>query len=51
MKEKELYLKVPCVTLRDDTERLETVVVVANLIAETGDKIIIQVREMIKSDF
>jgi len=50
VQEESCILKVPCVTLRDNTERPETVDVGANLIAGSGEKIIECVREMIESD-
>lgn len=50
VQEESCILKVPCVTLRDNTERPETVDVGANVIAGTGDKIISSAQTMIKSD-
>jgi len=49
VQEESCILKIPCVTLRDNTERPETVDVGANLIAGTGDKIIFCTRQMMKS--
>ena len=37
VQEESCILKVPCVTLRDNTERPETIDVGANIIAGTGD--------------
>ncbi len=50
VQEESCILKVPCVTLRDNTERPETVDVGANLIAGTGEKIIECARKMLESD-
>ncbi len=50
VQEESCVLKVPCVTLRDNTERPETVDVGANVIAGTGDHIITSVQKMIKSN-
>ncbi len=50
VQEEACILKVPCVTLRDNTERPETVDVGANLIAGSGEKIIECARKMIESD-
>ena len=50
VQEESCILKVPCVTLRDNTERPETVDVGANLIAGCGEKIIECARKMIESD-
>ena len=50
MQEEACIFKVPCVTLRDNTERPETVDVGANLIAGSGEKIIECTRKMIESD-
>ncbi|MGB9940827.1 non-hydrolyzing UDP-N-acetylglucosamine 2-epimerase [Methanosarcina sp.] len=49
VQEESCILKVPCVTLRENTERPETVEVNANLIAGTGEKIIHCVRKMMNS--
>jgi UDP-N-acetylglucosamine 2-epimerase (non-hydrolysing) len=49
VQEESCILQVPCVTLRDNTERPETVDVGANLIAGTGEKIILCVRKMLES--
>ncbi len=49
VQEESCILKVPCVTLRDNTERPETVDVGANLIAGTGEKIILCARQMMES--
>ena len=49
VQEESCILKVPCVTLRENTERPETVDVGANLIAGTGEKIILCARQMIES--
>lgn len=49
IQEESCVLKVPCVTLRENTERPETVEVNANLIAGTGEKIIHCVRKMMNS--
>ncbi|WP_268989014.1 non-hydrolyzing UDP-N-acetylglucosamine 2-epimerase [Methanosarcina mazei] len=49
VQEESCILKVPCVTLRDNTERPETIDVGANIIAGTGDKIIASVQKMINS--
>lgn len=50
VQEEACILKVPCVTLRENTERPETVDVDANLIAGCGENIIECTRKMIKSD-
>jgi UDP-N-acetylglucosamine 2-epimerase (non-hydrolysing) len=50
VQEEACIFKVPCVTLRDNTERPETVDVGANLIAGSGEKIIECTRKMLKSD-
>ncbi|HII00891.1 TPA: UDP-N-acetylglucosamine 2-epimerase (non-hydrolyzing) [Methanosarcinaceae archaeon] len=50
VQEESCILKVPCVTLRDNTERPETVDVGANLIAGTGEKIIECARKMLESN-
>jgi UDP-N-acetylglucosamine 2-epimerase (non-hydrolysing) len=50
VQEESCILRVPCVTLRDNTERPETVDVGANAIAGAGDKILTSVQYMIKSD-
>ncbi|AKB30492.1 UDP-N-acetylglucosamine 2-epimerase [Methanosarcina siciliae T4/M] len=50
VQEEACVLRIPCVTLRDNTERPETVDVGANLIAGCGEKIIYCTRKMIKSD-
>ncbi|HII01743.1 TPA: UDP-N-acetylglucosamine 2-epimerase (non-hydrolyzing) [Methanosarcinaceae archaeon] len=50
VQEESCILKVPCVTLRDNTERPETVDVGANLISGTGKKIIECARKMLESD-
>lgn len=50
VQEESCILKVPCVTLRDNTERPETVDVGANLIAGSGENIIECAREMTESD-
>ncbi len=49
VQEESCILKVPCVTLRDNTERPETVEVGANLIAGTGEKIILCAGQMMES--
>ena len=49
VQEESCILKVPCVTLRENTERPETVEVNANLISGTGEKIVHCVRKMINS--
>ncbi|HII90752.1 MAG TPA: UDP-N-acetylglucosamine 2-epimerase (non-hydrolyzing) [Methanosarcina sp.] len=49
VQEEACILKVPCMTLRDNTERPETVEVGANLIAGCGEKIIKCARKMIES--
>ncbi|AKB76256.1 UDP-N-acetylglucosamine 2-epimerase [Methanosarcina lacustris Z-7289] len=49
VQEESCILKVPCVTLRDNTERPETVDVGANLIAGCGEKMIICARQMMES--
>ena len=50
VQEEACILKVPCVTLRDNTERPETVDVGANSIAGSGEMIIESARKMIKSN-
>ena len=50
VQEEACILRVPCVTLRDNTERPETVDVGANLIAGCGEKIIDCAIKMIESD-
>lgn len=50
VQEEACILKVPCVTLRDNTERPETVDVGANLIAGSGEQIVECTRKMIESD-
>ncbi len=50
VQEESCILKVPCVTLRNNTERPETVDVGANLIAGSGESIIECARKMIESD-
>lgn len=50
VQEEACILKVPCITLRDNTERPETVDVGANLIAGSGEMIIEGARKMIESD-
>jgi len=49
VQEESCILKVPCVTLRDNTERPETVDVGANLIAGSGENIIECAKEMLES--
>lgn len=49
VQEESCILEVPCVTLRDNTERPETVDVGANLIAGTGEQIILCARQMMES--
>ena len=49
VQEEACILKVPCITLRDNTERPETVDVGANLIAGCGEKIIECARKMLES--
>ncbi len=50
VQEESCILKVPCVTLRDNTERPETVDVGANLVAGSGEKIIECAKKMMKSN-
>jgi UDP-N-acetylglucosamine 2-epimerase (non-hydrolysing) len=50
VQEEACILKVPCVTLRENTERPETVDVGANSIARCGKNIIECARKMIESD-
>ena len=50
MQEEACILKVPCVTLRENTERPETVDVGANLIDGSAEKIIECARKMMKSN-
>jgi len=50
VQEEACILKVPCVTLRDNTERPETVDVGANLIAGCGENILECSRKMIESN-
>ena len=50
VQEESCILKVPCVTLRDNTERPETVDVGANLIAGSGENIIECAKKMMESD-
>lgn len=50
VQEEACILKVPCITLRDNTERPETIDVGANLIAGCGEKIIDCAIKMIESD-
>lgn len=49
VQEESCILKVPCVTLRENTERPETVDVGANLIAGTDERIIQSTRKMLES--
>ncbi|MCE5224238.1 MAG: UDP-N-acetylglucosamine 2-epimerase (non-hydrolyzing), partial [Porphyromonadaceae bacterium] len=49
VQEESCILKVPCVTLRDNTERPETVDIGANLIAGSGQNIIGCVKKMLES--
>lgn len=50
VQEEACILKVPCITLRENTERPETVNVGSNLVAGNGEKIIEYTRKMIKSN-
>jgi len=50
VQEEACILKVPCVTLRDNTERPETVEVGANLIAGSAENIIECAKKMIESN-
>jgi UDP-N-acetylglucosamine 2-epimerase (non-hydrolysing) len=50
VQEEACILRVPCITLRENTERPETVNVGANLIAGSGKKIIECARKMLESD-
>jgi len=50
VQEESCIFKIPCVTLRDNTERPETVDVGANLIAGSGGKIIEYARKMMESN-
>ena len=50
VQEESCILKVPCVTLRDNTERPETVDVGANLIAGIGENIVECAKKMLESD-
>lgn len=50
VQEEACILKVPCVTLRENTERPETVDVGANLAAGHGENIVECTRKMIESD-
>ena len=51
VQEEACILSVPCVTLRDNTERPETVAVGANMLAGVSpDKILASAREMLKRD-
>jgi UDP-N-acetylglucosamine 2-epimerase (non-hydrolysing) len=50
VQEESCILKVPCVTLRDNTERPETVDVGANLVAGIGDNIVECARKMLESN-
>lgn len=50
VQEEACILRVPCITLRENTERPETVDVGANLIAGSGEKIIEYTRKMLESD-
>jgi len=50
VQEESCILKVPCVTLRDNTERPETVDVGANLIAGIGENIVECARKMLESN-
>jgi len=49
VQEESCILKIPCVTLRDNTERPETVDVGANLIAGNGGNIIACAKKMLES--
>ena len=51
VQEETCILKVPCITLRDNTERPETVDVGANIIAGIGQRIIDCAREMITTNY
>lgn len=50
VQEESCILKVPCVTLRDNTERPETVGVGANIVAGSGENIIECARKMLESN-
>jgi len=50
VQEESCIFKVPCVTLRENTERPETIDIGANLIAINAEKIIECTRKMIESD-
>ncbi|OEC93492.1 UDP-N-acetylglucosamine 2-epimerase [Methanosarcina sp. A14] len=50
VQEESCILKVPCVTLRDNTERPETVDVGANIVAESGENIIECTKKMLESN-
>lgn len=50
VQEESCIFKIPCVTLRDNTERPETVDVGANLIAGSGEKIIECAKKMMESN-
>jgi UDP-N-acetylglucosamine 2-epimerase (non-hydrolysing) len=50
VQEESCILKVPCVTLRDNTERPETVDVDANIVAGSGENIIECARKMLESN-
>ena len=50
VQEESCIFKIPCVTLRDNTERPETVDVGANLIAGSAEKIIECARKMMESN-
>lgn len=50
VQEESCIFRIPCVTLRDNTERPETVEVGANLVAGSGEKIIECVKKMMDSN-
>lgn len=50
VQEEACILKIPCITLRENTERPETVDVGSNLVAGSGEKIIECARKMMKSN-
>jgi UDP-N-acetylglucosamine 2-epimerase (non-hydrolysing) len=50
VQEESCIFRIPCVTLRDNTERPETVEVGANLVAGSGEKIIECAKKMMESN-